>query len=88
MNTYLVPTILYVVAIVFEVVWIWLCGGFEKCEVVFGNCKRREDSWAKFLDVRNVECRGPVIGEVISWNIKTNDLRIYGGHGGTVRKGN
>ena len=87
MNTYLVPIILYVFAIVFGVVWIWLCGGFEKYEVVFGSYKRREDSWAKFLDVHNVECRGPVIGEVISWNIKTNDLQIYSGRGGTVRKG-
>ena len=88
MNTYLVPIILYVFAIVFGVVWIWLCGGFEKYEVVFGSYKRREDSWAKFLDVHNAECRGPVIGEVISWNIETNDLRIYSGRGGTVRKGN
>lgn len=33
MGVYLVPTILYVAAIVFGVVWIWLCGGFEKHEV-------------------------------------------------------
>ena len=41
MNVYLVPTILYVVAIVFGVVWIWLCGGFEKYEV----------RWRKYLIV-------------------------------------
>ena len=37
MNTYLVPTILYVVAIVFGVFWVWICGGFEKHKV-----RRRE----------------------------------------------
>ena len=34
MNTYLVPTILYVVAIVFGVVWVWLCGGVDRYEVI------------------------------------------------------
>jgi len=31
--TYLVPIALYSIAIIFGVFWIWICGGFEKCEV-------------------------------------------------------
>ena len=72
MNTYLVPTILYVVAIVFGVVWIWLCGGFEKHEIRYG--------------VYAMRAKMPLIGALLSEETKEKDERIYDGRGGTVRK--
>ena len=87
MGEYLVPTTLYVVVVVFGVVWIWLCGGFEQHKIVFGNYKRREDSWAKFIRECNARSGGVVIGEVTSWNIKTDEGQLYSGRGGDIYDG-
>ncbi len=37
---YIVPAILFTVALAFGIFWIWICGGLDKYEVVFGGYKK------------------------------------------------
>ena len=82
MSTYLVPTVLYVVAIVFGVVWIWLCGGFEKYEV-------RQRKYVLVLKPCSIGATTLAL-ESCGWDIKEDsDGNKYAERGGQVlEKGN